>query len=113
MYDLRIGVGQVSIRLRYAETLKDKRRVMQSLATKLRNLGFSVTECAHGDSPKQGSLGFAFAGHSAVQVDHALDEMEKLMIGDFEILDLNRELIDYSQEGADAFSWEPDEDDMA
>jgi uncharacterized protein YlxP (DUF503 family) len=97
--------------VRHAESLKDKRKVVQSLVQKLRNLGFSVTEAAHADNPKQGSIGIAFAGNSAVQVDRALEEMDKLLIGDFEVLDVNRQVFDYSDAKADTFSWEPDEDD--
>jgi uncharacterized protein YlxP (DUF503 family) len=113
MYELKIGVGQVSLRLRYAQSLKDKRKVMQSLVQKLRNLGFSVTETGYADSPKQGSLGFAFAGHSAGQVDHALDEMQRLLVGDFEVLDVNKEIVDYSELGEDELDWEGDEFDKS
>lgn len=110
MFDLKIGVGQVSLRMRHAQSLKDKRKVVQSLVQKLRNLGFSVTQSGHDDNPKQGSIGFAYAGSTHAQVNQALDEMERLLIGDFDVLEVNREVVDYSEIGEDEFDWEPEDE---
>lgn len=110
MYELRFGLGQFSIRVRHAQSLKDKRKVMQSLVQKMRNLGFSVTQSAHDDNPKQGSIGFAYAGRDHGQVEAALGEIDRLLIGDFDVLEVNKEIVDYSELGEDNFDWEPEDE---
>ncbi len=98
MFDFQIGVGRISLRLRHAHSLKDKRKVMQSLVTKMRNLGCSVTEADYQDSPKIGSIGFAFAGSSASQVEDRFSQVGHLLLGDFEVLSYDKEFLGYDEE---------------
>lgn len=110
MVNLVVGVCHVSLLLRYARSLKDKRRVVASLTQKLRNQGFSVTECAYADNPKQASLGFAYVASSASAVRQALDDAERLFIGDFEVLSRNDDIFDYSEEETTDFEKAEEED---
>ncbi len=104
MVNLIVGVGKVTIYLRHAQSLKDKRNVLKSLKERLKNLGFSVSECAYQDNPKRGALGFACVSGETSQVGHALYEAFRLFLGDYEVLDTQREIFDYS--GEDGISFE-------
>lgn len=105
MLELHVGVGRIHLRLRHARSLKDKRKVMQGLIQRMRNLGCSVTEAASQDSPKVGSIGFAFAGSSVSQVEDRFSEVGRLLLGDFEVLSYEREFVGYD---ADEPELDPD-----
>ncbi len=99
MYELRVGVGYVRLHLRFAQTLKDRRKVVQSLTQKLRNEGFSVVDLAGEDpSPKFAGIGFSYVGRSGGHVEDVLQSAERIFIGDFEIVDARREVFDFSRE---------------
>lgn len=96
MFELQIGVGKISLRLRHAQSLKDKRKVVQSLLTKLRNRGCSATEASGQDNPKLAHLGFSYAASSASDVLALFSEVEKLLWGEFEVVEFNRDMVDYT-----------------
>ena len=98
MFKIFVAVGHLSLLLRHARGLKDKRQVVQSLTQKLRNLGFSVTESEFQDEPKRAGIGYGFVGSSHAQAMKALDDAERLFVGDFEVIEVKRELVDYSGE---------------
>lgn len=91
-----VGVGQVSLLMRYARTLKEKRKVVQSLIQRLRNQGFSVSENGYSDVPQRGSLGFTYSARSVADANAALDGAERLFEGDFEVVQFDRDVFDYS-----------------
>ena len=95
---LFVGVCQITLLFRHARSLKDKRNTMKSLTQKLKNRGFSVTQCAFAELPKQGALGFTFAGNSKGMVDQALDDGLRLFVGDFEISSKRKDVFDYSED---------------
>ncbi len=105
MTEFVVGVGRVTLHIRQAQSLKDKRRVLQSLKQKMRNEGFSVTESGHADEPKRGSLGYAFAGSSPAFVRQRLEEVDRMLVGDFVVVEHNKDVVDYG--GEDAFSENP------
>jgi uncharacterized protein YlxP (DUF503 family) len=82
--------------MRHARTLKDKRNILKSLEQRLKNLGFSVTELAHLDTPKQASLGFVYVGRQQGHVERVLDDGLQLFVGDFEVADVDRDVFDYT-----------------
>lgn len=108
MEQLFVGVGQVSLFMRQSRSLKDKRSVVKSIIQKLRNEGFSVTECAHSEETKRASLGFTFAGSSHDFVKTKMDETARIFIGDFEILRNQHDIFDYGGEEFEMFKWEED-----
>lgn len=98
MFKIFVAVGHLSFLTRHARSLKDKRHITQSLTQKLRNRGFSVTESGFQEEPKRGGLGYVTVGSSMAQVTKALDDAERLFVGDFEVLEMKREIFDYSGE---------------
>lgn len=83
--------------MRHARSHKDKRKVVQGLVQKLRNLGLSVLE-ADSDSPKQSTVGFSFVGHDGAHVDSVLGEARRIFVGDFEVLSWSAEVVDRADE---------------
>ncbi len=104
MIGLQVGVGLIRLRLRHCQTLKDKRRVTQSLIQKMRNSGASVTECGESDNTKLAALGVSFASSSVRQMEDRFDEIGRLLLGEFEVLEFHRDRIDYSNPYAPLFS---------
>ena len=96
MYSLIVGVGQVSIHMRHARGLKEKRNVLKSLKQRLKNRGFSVSETGFHDDPKTGSLGFSYCGNDHAQVEAQLDEALGLFFGDYELTSKDKDVFDYS-----------------
>lgn len=95
---LFVGIGQVDILIRYARSLKDKRKIFQSLKQRLRNDGFSVVEYGPVESPKQGTLGVAYVGRSHAEVEQAFDRAAPYFLGDFEVISRTKEILDYASE---------------
>lgn len=95
---LIIGVGLVSLRIRSARSLKDRRQVMRSIIQKLRNQGFSATESDDATNSKLGSIGFAYVSPKAPDVERALEKAMRLFVGDFEVVSTSRDVFDYSGE---------------
>lgn len=108
LFSFKVGVAHVSLLFRHARSLKDKRQVIKSLTQRLKNLGFSVSETAFADEPKRGSLGFSFVSSEASTVTRALDEAFRLFVGDFEVLDTQRSVFDYSGEDESSLTEEED-----
>lgn len=105
MTEFVVGVGRITLHLRHAQSLKDKRRVLQSLVQKMRNEGFSVTESGHADEPKRGSIGYSFAGSSSGFVRKKLDDVDRFLVGEFMVVEHQKDVVDYG--GDDAFSENP------
>lgn len=106
MAHLKVALGEVKIFLRHSQSLKDKRRVLQGLIQKLRNAGFSVTEADFQDNPKRASIAFVFAAKDTSAAQMALREVDKALMGDFEILDRRREILDYPENTEIAVDWD-------
>jgi len=85
--------------IRHAHSLKDKRNIIKSLVQRLKNRGFTVTECNDAESPenpKFATVGFAYVGSTKGAVDKALDDGFRLFVGDYEVVGQDRELTDFS-----------------
>ena len=108
MIDLYIGVAQVSLLIRHAQSLKDKRKIVQSLLQKLKNQGFSAAEIAFAEEPKRATLGFSFVANSPSYLDKNLDDALRLFVGDFEVLDSQRRVFDFSGEEETTMSEDDD-----
>ena len=95
--ELVVGVGYVSLLFRHAQSLKDKRQVLRSLSQKLKNSGFSVTECGYADDIKRGELGFTFAGHGIRYVQEQLDSAMFLFAGDYHVVTSKKDVFRYDE----------------
>ena len=75
-----IGVLTVDLTIFEAQSLKDKRRVIQSLKQRLRNrFNISVAEIAHADSPKRCRLGIALVSNEARSIHSQLDKIVEMI----------------------------------
>jgi uncharacterized protein YlxP (DUF503 family) len=71
-----IGVLQFTIEIPYAESLKDKRRVVKSMKDKLRRLyNVSIAETEDQDELRVATLGVAAASSDVKQVNSLLDRL--------------------------------------
>ncbi|MBI4718884.1 MAG: DUF503 domain-containing protein [Planctomycetes bacterium] len=91
-----IGVLTVELALFEAQSLKDKRRVIQSVKQRMRNVfNVSVAEVEHGDSPRRCRLGIALVCNEARPVHAQLDKIVELLRGvaGLTLLDYERQLL--------------------
>ncbi|MCB0404619.1 MAG: DUF503 family protein [Bdellovibrionales bacterium] len=95
---LFVGIGRVSVRFRHSRSLKDKRHSLKSVKQKLTNMGFSVSECGYQDNPKLGLLGYAIAGNQSGEVNKLLDSADDLILQELEVLQKDRDVMDYGFE---------------
>ena len=73
---MRIGTLKLTFNIPWANSLKDKRMVVKSLTTKLRDkFGVSVAEIDGQDIHRTAVLGVACVGDAAAQIDSVLDHM--------------------------------------
>ncbi len=91
-----IGVMTVELALLEAQTLKDKRRVIQGLKQRLRNkFNVSVAEVAYGDTPKRCRLGVATVSnesrHAQSMLDTIVDSMRQ--VAGLTLVDYHQELL--------------------
>lgn len=71
-----VGILTVDLAIFDAQTLKDKRRVLQGFKQRLRNeFNVSVDELAYGDSPKRSRIGAAVVGRSSSNLHSQLDKI--------------------------------------
>ena len=73
---MRIGTLKLTFDIPWANSLKDKRMVVKSLTTKLRDkFSVSVAEIEEQDTHRTAVLGVACVGGAAAQIDSVLDHM--------------------------------------
>jgi len=91
-----IGVLTVDFSLFEAQSLKDKRRVIQGLKQRLRNrFNVAVAEIAYGDSPKRCRLGIATICNETRVLQSMLDKIVDSMrhVAGLTLLDYQREIL--------------------
>ena len=89
---MRIGSGQVLLSLPESFSLKDKRRIMNSIKQRLRNrFNLSVIEINPDIAWNQGLIGFACVGEDEMTVKHMIDQIGRFMEDDgrYEIIQFN------------------------
>lgn len=86
-----IGVMEVGVKIPGSFSLKDKRRVRQSLLSRLRSMGFSAAEVGDEESHNHLVLGLSFVSASEKVVEKKLDEALSLIAEMGEICELERE----------------------
>ena len=95
-------LGVCKLRLRFPEnhSLKEKRRVLNSIITRVRNnFNVSIAEVDDQDMWQLATLGIACASNSAQQVNEVLSEVVDFISQsrlDAEILDYDIEIIPFS-----------------
>jgi len=96
--ELQVGVAQVSLLMRHAQSLKEKRRVVHSLVQKLKNQGFAASPIGYEEEPKRAIIGFSCVGERASHLEQRIDDALRLFVGDYEVLDSQRRVFDFSGE---------------
>lgn len=91
---MTIGLLQLDLLMRGSRSLKDKRRVVQSLKQRLRSrFNCSVAETGHLDSWGRSRLSVCVVSNESAHADEQLQEIVR-----FASMDRNAELADYSIE---------------
>lgn len=81
-----IGVSRFDFLISGSTTLKEKRRVVQSLISRIRTrFHVSVAEVDHQDLQRRAAIGVSCVSGSHFQVQNMLEEMERFVRGQFEI----------------------------
>ena len=91
-----VGVLTIELALFEAQSLKDKRRVIQSLKKRLHNrFNVSVAEVAYGNDAKRCRLGMATVSNEARVVHSLLDKIVDAVRhnGGVSLIDYDRELL--------------------
>jgi len=91
-----VGVGQIKLRLHGCRSLKEKRKVVQSMIKRLQNRYYAaVAEIGKNDVYQRAEIGFAVVANSSKLVNATLDKMidsaEDLQLA--EIVDSEIEII--------------------
>lgn len=82
---------EIKMLIRHSQSLKDKRRVVKSLKTKIRHkFNVSISEVAYLDDYKLAKLSIVMVSTSLVLIDREFAKIEQLLYlnGDFEVVDL-------------------------
>lgn len=90
-----VGVLTIDLAIFDAQSLKDKRRVIQSLKQKLSNrFNISVAEIDHQDTPKRCRLGIAIISNESRFIHMQLDKIVDMIrsSGGPSLIDYKREL---------------------
>jgi hypothetical protein len=96
MVDFKFVVGAVTLRVRHAGGAKGIRKVADSLTQKLRNLGGSASHSVSDANAQVLYVAFAFACPEVEAAQRFLQSLDRLLIGDFEVLEFQSEVLDYS-----------------
>ena len=91
-----IGVLTVDVAILDARSLKDKRRIVQSVKQRIRNaFNVSVSEVAYSDSHRRSRLGVAMVSESARPMHSQLDKIVDLVrrSAGLTLLDYQREVL--------------------
>jgi uncharacterized protein YlxP (DUF503 family) len=97
-----IGAAKCSLRLKYAQSLKDRRHVVRSIVDGVRSrFNLSSSDLGPDGAWQQADLGFTAAGSSNVELKERLEKLAKFLSqressGEFEIADFVWEVFSYA-----------------
>lgn len=90
------GYGRMVFRLHDCHSLKDKRRVVKTIVSRLRNhFNASVAEVGANDVHQRAEIGFAFIGNDAQLLNAKMDKLLNLAedLGLAEMVDSEMEIV--------------------
>ncbi|WP_160680268.1 DUF503 domain-containing protein [Clostridium sp. C8-1-8] len=91
-----VGTAEVTIRIPWSQSLKEKRMVSRSLIQKIKNkFNVSISEVEHQDNHKLLVLGLATVSNSTSHVNKSLDEVVNFIYDntEAEVEDINIEIL--------------------
>lgn len=94
---MNIGVIKFSIRIPNNQSLKGKRRIVNSLCQKIRNkFPVSVAEVESNDDLKKGVIGISFVSNSTLVIQQILSQILAFLQeypGDFILLEFDQDIM--------------------
>jgi len=90
-----VGVLQVAIRLPESQSLKEKRRLVKSLVTRIRNkFNVSISEVDSQDSWQRATVAAAHVGNARAYTNEVLDQVLRFLedVKKIEVIDSQLEL---------------------
>jgi len=91
-----VGIGMINFRLHGTRSLKEKRKIVKSIISRLKNsFNASVVEVGSNDIYQRAVIGFALAGNDRLVINSKIDKMFNLAdeMGLAEIVDTKMEII--------------------
>jgi uncharacterized protein YlxP (DUF503 family) len=109
MESVFVGTGYVALFVRGARTFKERRSVVQGIAQKLRNEGFSVSEMNFGEDPQKTALAFSLIGNTHGFVDKKFDGAIRLFEGPYYIVSKKKVITEWEVKEIEGFQNAEDE----
>jgi len=81
MADMHVLALEIRLRFPHAQSLKEKRSVLNSVLDRLPRLGVSVSEVGDQDLHDLGRIGIVTVSGSARQAEEVIDEAERVVWG--------------------------------
>jgi hypothetical protein len=91
-----VGIGKIVFRLHDCRSLKDKRKIVKAITSRLRNsFNASVAEVGANDIHQRAEIGFALAGNDRMVINSKIDKMFNMAdnLGLAEIIDTDMEIM--------------------
>jgi uncharacterized protein len=91
-----VGIGMITFRLHGTRSLKEKRKIVKSIISRLRNtFNASVGEVGSNDIYQRAEIGFTLAGNDRLVINSKIDKMFNMAdeMGLAEIVDTKMEII--------------------
>ena len=91
-----VGLGHITLRLHACRSLKEKRKIVKSMISRIRNnFNVSIAEVGSNDMHKKAEIGFALIGNEKMLINSKLDKIFNFAeeTGLAEITDTEMELI--------------------
>jgi len=91
-----VGIGKIVFRLHDCRSLKDKRKIVKAITSRLRNsFNASVAEVGANDIHQRAEIGFALAGNDRMVINSKIDKMFNMAdnLGLAEMIDTDMEIM--------------------
>ena len=91
-----VGIGNITLRLHACRSLKEKRRVVKAVVSRVRNnFNASVAEVGSNDIYQRADIGVSLVGNEAGLINSKLDKIFNFVeeLGLAEIIDTDMEII--------------------
>ena len=91
-----VGIGMITFRLHGTRSLKEKRKIVKSIISRIRNnFNASVGEVGSNDIYQRAEIGFTLVGNDRLVINSKIDKMFNMAdeIGLAEIVDTKMEII--------------------
>jgi len=94
--EMVVGIGKIIFRLHDCRSLKEKRKIVKAIASRLRNsFNASVAEVGANDIHQRAEIGFALTGNDRMVINSKIDKMFNMAdnLGLAEIIDTDMEIM--------------------